>query len=37
MGRATEATDVWKNLEQSFPGDARVKEQIASILAEEGK
>ncbi len=36
MGRAKEATEVWKNLEESFPGDSRVREQIASILAEEG-
>lgn len=36
MGRSQEATEVWKNLETSFPDDARVKEQIAAILAEEG-
>ena len=36
MGRAQEATEVWRNLETSFPADVRVKEQIAAILAEEG-
>ena len=35
-GRNAEALDVWKQLESLFPGDSRVQEEIASILAEEG-
>lgn len=35
-GRNAEALEVWKQLEAQFPGDAQVREQIASILAEEG-
>ncbi len=35
-GRNEEALDVWKQLEELFPGDVQVREQIASILAEEG-
>ncbi|MCD0459401.1 tetratricopeptide repeat protein [Roseiconus lacunae] len=35
-GRETEALQVWKDLEQAFPGDQRVRERIARILVEEG-
>ncbi|REK10953.1 MAG: hypothetical protein DWQ37_16100 [Planctomycetota bacterium] len=35
-GRNQEALDVWKQLEELFPGDNQVREQIASVLAEEG-
>src|SRR5690606_16304732 len=35
-GQSDEALAVWKELEESFPGDAQVKEEIARILAEEG-
>ncbi len=35
-GRNRKALDVWKQLEELFPGDVQVREQIAGILAEEG-
>ncbi len=34
--RTDAALKVWDRLEQTFPGDERVREQIAAILAEEG-
>lgn len=34
--RSDAALRVWDRLEQNFPGDERVREQIATILAEEG-
>lgn len=36
-GKTEEALAVWKRFEAAFPGDERVQEQIASILADEGK
>ncbi|MCC9602923.1 DUF1583 domain-containing protein [Stieleria sp. JC731] len=35
-GRQEEALQVWKQLEEAFPGDQRVRERIAHILVEEG-
>ncbi|MEM7474737.1 MAG: tetratricopeptide repeat protein [Planctomycetota bacterium] len=35
-GRNQEAIEVWKELEEIFPGDTNVEEQIAAVLAEEG-
>ena len=35
-GRNEEALIVWKELEELFPGDVQVKEEIAAILSEEG-
>ena len=35
-GRGEEALAVWKQLESLFPGDTRVREEVANILAEEG-
>jgi tetratricopeptide (TPR) repeat protein len=35
--RNDQALAVWKRLEAAFPDDARVQEQIADILAEEGQ
>ncbi len=35
-GRNQDALNVWKQLETSFPGDQKIQEEIASILAEEG-
>src|SRR5579883_3533669 len=35
--RSDKALTVWSRLEQLFPDDARVQEQIASTLAEEGQ
>jgi tetratricopeptide (TPR) repeat protein len=35
--RTPEALEVWSRLERLFPGDARVQEQIASSLVEEGQ
>ncbi|MGC1272146.1 MAG: DUF1581 domain-containing protein, partial [Planctomycetaceae bacterium] len=36
-GRAEDATQVWDRLEAAFPGDERVKAEIAAILEEEGQ
>ena len=35
--KAEAALAVWKRLEQAFPGDLRVKEQIAATLTEDGR
>ena len=35
--RHEQALAVWERFEKLFPGDARVQEQIATILAEEGR
>ena len=35
--KTKEAMAVWERLEALFPGDARVREQIASAMAEEGQ
>src|SRR5262249_38229639 len=35
--RTAEALEVWNRLEKLFPGDARVQEQIAVTLVEEGQ
>ena len=35
--RKQEALQVWARLEKLFPGDARVQEQIAATLVEEGQ
>jgi tetratricopeptide (TPR) repeat protein len=35
--RSKEALEVWARLEKLFPGDARVQEQIAASLVEEGQ
>jgi tetratricopeptide (TPR) repeat protein len=35
--RTDKALDVWNRLEQLSPNDARVQEQIATVLAEEGQ
>jgi tetratricopeptide (TPR) repeat protein len=35
--RAEKALDVWSRLEKQFPDDARVQEQIATTLIEEGQ
>ena len=35
--KAGAALAVWERLEQAFPGDLRVKEQIAATLTEEGR
>ncbi len=35
-GRTQEALEVWRQLEKQFPGDLQVREQIATILADEG-
>ncbi|WP_165071895.1 DUF1583 domain-containing protein [Paludisphaera rhizosphaerae] len=35
--KTEDALKVWKRLEESFPNDQRVQEQIASALAEEGQ
>src|SRR6478736_1426639 len=35
--RSQEALEVWSRLEKLFPGDARVQEQIAVTLVEEGQ
>src|SRR5262245_12981535 len=36
-GRTQQALEVWSRLERLFPGDARVQEQIATSLAQEGQ
>lgn len=35
--RTDDALNAWKRLESEFPGDLRVKEQIAATLAEDGR
>ena len=37
LQRPNEARNVWKRLEERFPNDLRVQEQIAATLAEEGE